>query len=198
MALLQSTVLETPKQDEPLRIRPLRRVEYDRLVEIGVFGEDEHIELLGGALVAMSPQGDTHADCAGVLMTLLVRMFGDRASVRAHSPFAAGEYSQPEPDVAVYPPRRYGRGHPDHALLIVEVADSSLRKDRSVKVDICAEAGVAEYWIVDLVHGAVEVRTAPLDGHYTRMETYGRGERITLVAFPDLAIATDDFLPPPA
>lgn len=196
MALLQSKALETPKQDEPLRIRPLRRVEFDRMVESGVFEEDEHIELLAGALVAMTPQGDTHSDCAGVLMTLLIRTLGERASVRAHSPFAAGDYSQPEPDVAVYPPRRYGRGHPGAALLIVEVADSSLRKDRGLKSEIYAEAGVPEYWIVDLVHGVVEVRSAPADGHYTRTATYARGESIALAAFPDLALATDDFLPP--
>lgn len=196
MALLQSRALESPKQDEPLRIRPLRRVEFDRLVETGVFDEDEHIELLGGALVAMSPQGDTHSDCASILMTMLVRAVGNRASVRAHSPFAAGEYSQPEPDVAVYPPRTYGRGHPDNALLIIEVADSSLRQDRGIKSEIYAEAGVPEYWIVDLVHRAVEVQTAPAHGHYTRMETYRRGQHIALVAFPDLVLATDEFLPP--
>ena len=196
MALLYSTAVVDPKQLEPERIRPLRRVEYDRMGQIGVFGDDEHVELLRGALVAMSPQGEGHADCAGLLMTVLVRRLDQLASVRAHSPFAAGEYSQPEPDVAVYPPRTYGRGHPDQALLIVEVSDSSLRKDRGLKSEIYAEAGVPEYWIVDLVHGVVEVRTAPSDGHYTRLETRGRGEHIALVAFPELSIATDDFLPP--
>jgi Uma2 family endonuclease len=196
MGLLQSRALETPKQDEPLRIRPLRRVEYDRMVELGVFDEDEHIELLGGALVAMSPQGDVPSDCASILMMTLVRALGDRVSVKAHSPFAAGEYSQPEPDVAVYPPRTYGRGHPDKAFLIIEVADSSLRKDRGIKSEIYAEADVPEYWIVDVVRGVVEVRTAPVDGHYTRLTTYRRGESIALVGFPDLVLATDDFLPP--
>jgi Uma2 family endonuclease len=196
MALLQSKALDSPKQDDPLRIRPLRRVEYDRLVELGVFGKDDKIELLRGALVEMSPQGSQHADCAGVLMTLLIRMLGDRASVRAHSPFAATEDSEPEPDVGVYPPRRYAGAHPKTAFLVVEVAESSLRKDRGLKSEIYAENGVPEYWIVDLVHGAVEVRTAPSDGHYTRMVTYRRGEQIALAAFPDLALATDDFLPP--
>jgi Uma2 family endonuclease len=196
MALLQSMALEHPKQDEPLRIRPLRRVEFDRMVESGVFDEDEHIELLGGALVAMSPQGDRHSDCAGLMMTLLIRMLGDRASVRAHSPFAAGEYSQPEPDVALYPPRRYGHGHPSDALLVAEVSDSSLRKDRGIKSEIYAEAGVPEYWIVDLAHGTVEVRTSPLNGVYSRVVTHGRGDSIALVAFPDIVLATAEFLPP--
>ena len=195
MPLLQSTSLETPKQDEPLRIRPLRRVEYDRLVELGVF-EDERIELLRGALVEMSPQGAPHSDCAAVLVEMLIRRLGERAHVRAHSPFAATEDSEPEPDVAVYPPRRYAGGHPQTAHLLIEVADSSLRKDRGIKSEIYAEAGVPEYWIVDLGRGTVEVRSAPQEGHYTRTVTYGRGERIALVAFPDVALATDDLLPP--
>ena len=195
MALLQSTALETPKQDEPLRIRPLRRAEYDRLVRLGVF-EDEKIELLRGAMVEMSPQGSQHADCAAQLMQILVLRLRERAHVRAHSPFAASDDSEPEPDVAVYPPRRYADGHPQTAYLLIEVADSSLKKDRGVKSEIYAEAAVPEYWIVDVVRGAVEVRTEPSDGHYTRTMTYGRGERITLVAFPDLAIATEEFLPP--
>ncbi len=196
MALLQSKGLETPKHDEHQQVRPLRRVEFDRMVELGVFDEDEHIELLDGVLFSMSPQGETHSDCSGVLMTLLIRRLGDRVSVRAHSPFAAGEYSEPEPDVGVYPPRTYGQGHPDKAFLIVEVADSSLRKDRGLKSEIYAENGVPQYWVVDLVHGTVEVRTEPVDGQYARLQTYRRGERIPLIAFPDVEIATDDFLPP--
>ncbi len=195
MGLLQSRPLETPKQDEPLRIRPLRRAEYDRLVELGVF-EDERIELLRGALVEMSPQGAPHADCAAQLAKILILRLGERASVRAHSPFAATEDSEPEPDVAVNPPRRYADGHPQTAHLLVEVADSSLRKDRGIKSEIYAEAGVPEYWIVDVARGVVEVRSAPVDGHYTQLTTYGRGESIALVAFPDLVLATDDFLPP--
>lgn len=197
MALVQSRTLDSRKQDDPLRIRPLRRVEYDRLVELEVFDKDDKIELLRGALVEMSPQGSPHADCAAYLAQLLIRRLDARAHVRAHSPFAATEDSEPEPDVAVYPPRRYAAGHPQTAFLVVEVADTSLRKDRGLKSEIYAENGVPEYWVVDLVHGAVEVRTQPVDGQYARMETYRRGERITLAAFPDVQLATDDFLPPP-
>jgi Uma2 family endonuclease len=188
--------LESPKQDEPLRIRPLRRVEYDRLVELGVFDEDEKIELLRGVLVTMSPQGADHGYVVERLTKLLIDALGDRGRLRPQAPFAASDVSEPEPDVAVYPPSGYVRAHPDNALLLVEIAYSSLRKDRGIKSEIYAEAGVPEYWIVDLVHGVVEVRVAPADGHYTRMTTHGRGERITLVSFPDIVLATADFLPP--
>jgi len=189
MALLQSKALDSPKQDDPLRIRPLRRVEYDRLVELGVFGKDDKIELLRGALVEMSPQGSQHADCAGVLMTLLIRMLGDRASVRAHSPFAATEDSEPEPDVGVYPPRRYAGAHPKTAFLVVEVAESSLRKDRGLKSEIYAENGVPEYWIVEFLADR-DTPTVPTDRYaamaalrrdrVVAIRIYGSGREIEL------------------
>lgn len=196
MALLYSTTVLDPKQLEPERIRPLRRVEYDRMVDAGVFDEDERIELLRGVLVAMTRQGARHADCVAALTELLFRALPTAVQVRCQLPFAAGEYSEPEPDVAVYPRAARAGSHPDDALLVVEVSDSSLRKDRGLKSEIYAEAGVPEYWIVDLVHGVVEVRTEPADGHYSRTVTRSRGERIALVAFPEVALATEEFLPP--
>jgi Uma2 family endonuclease len=195
MALLQSTAVVDPKQLEPERILPLRRAQYDQMVAAGLF-DDQRVELLRGVLVEMSPQGPPHADASALLTELLIRMLPTTAQVRCHLPFAASDVSEPEPDVAVYPARRFGADHPDAAFIVIEVADSSLRKDRGLKSEIYAEAGVPEYWIIDLVHGAVEVRTAPVDGHYTRTVTYGRGERIALAAFPDVELATDDFLPP--
>lgn len=195
MALLYSTAVVDPKQLEPERILPLRRAQYDRMVEAGIF-DDQRVELLRGVLVEMSPQGPPHADASALLTELLIRALPTTAQVRCHLPFAASDISEPEPDVAVYPARRFGHDHPDQAFLIVEVSDSSLRKDRGLKSEIYAEAGVPEYWIVDLVHGVVEVRTDPADGHYTRTVTRGRGEHIALAAFPEIAIATDDFLPP--
>jgi Uma2 family endonuclease len=196
MSLVYSKVVVDPKQLEPERILPLRRSQYDRMVEAGIF-EDQRVELLRGILVEMSPQGAPHADVSAILTELLIRALPTTTQVRCHLPFAASDDSEPEPDVAVYPRRTFGKDHPDTAFVLIEVADSSLRKDRGIKSEIYAEAGVPEYWVVDLVHGTVEVRTRPADGHYTRTVTYGRGERIALAAFPDLALATDDFLPPP-
>jgi Uma2 family endonuclease len=195
MALLQSTAMVDPRELEPERILPLRRAQYDQMVEAGIF-DDQRVELLRGALVEMTRQGVDHADCVAVLTEILVRALPAAVQVRCQLPFAAGEYSEPQPDLAVYPRSRRTGSHPDNALVVIEVSDSSLRKDRGIKSEIYAEAAVPEYWIIDLVHGAVEVRTAPLDGHYTRMETYRRGERIALAAFPDVALALDDFLPP--
>jgi Uma2 family endonuclease len=115
--------------------------------------------------------------------------------VRIQSPFAAGDASEPEPDVAVVPSGRYLDAHPSAAWLIVEVADSSLKIDRELKAPLYAQSGVLEYWIVNLVDSIIEVHTTIVRGAYTRVMPYGRGQTITLQHFSDVAIAVDDFIP---
>jgi Uma2 family endonuclease len=178
-------------------VRPLRRREYDRLVELGLF-EDERLELLRGTLVAMSPQGPPHADVVERLATRLVTGLAGRARVRSHSPLAVSDDSEPEPDIAVVPDGDYSTEHPSHALLVVEVADSSLRKDRQMKADLYAEAAVPDYWIVNLNQSAIEVHRDPSDGHYAAVTTYRRGQTLRLAAFPDIELEVDDILGPRA
>jgi Uma2 family endonuclease len=185
----------------PERPRPLRRAEYDRLVAAGVF-EDERVELLHGVLVTMSPQGDYHAtitaELARVLTLELVRLgILDRFTIRSHSPYAASEYSEPEPDIAVVPRQRIGEPHPQRAHLLVEVAESSLRKDRGIKTGIYADAGVPEYWIVDVEGGVVEVYTDPADGAYRAQTRHARGAIHRPIEVPGVEIAAATILPPP-
>ena len=177
------------------QVRPLKRVEYEKMVELGFF-QDEHVELLHGVLVTMTPQGAIHAEVSSVLAEILTLRLHQRATIRCHSPFSAGDESSPEPDVGVYHRRSYAGGHPAEALLLIEVANSSLRHDRALKADVYARAGVPEYWIVDLVHRTVEVWTEPADGQYRRLVTIERGGSIALTAFPEVVIAVDEFLPP--
>lgn len=177
----------------PERVRPLRRSEYERLVELGCF-EDERIELLEGNLVAMSPQRPHHAWVVQRLTMLLVAALTDRAAVRIELPLALSDASEPEPDVAVVPTGDYSRAHPCTALLVVEVADTSLHKDRGIKASLYARGGIPEYWVVNLVDDVIEVHTTPEASAYGTVARYGRGDAITLVAFPDLDIAVQDIL----
>ena len=158
--------------------------------------EDERVELLRGALVAMSPQGTRHAHVIARLVRLLIQRLGPDVDVRCRMPFAAGADSVPEPDIAVVPAMDYSTFIPDRALLVVEVADSSLRKDRILKAEVYAEAGVPEYWLVDLAHDAVEVRTLPADGKYTRTDILGPTDAIRPAAFPDVELAVREILHP--
>jgi Uma2 family endonuclease len=175
-------------------IRPLRRTEYDRLVEAGVFRE-ERVELLYGMVLRMSPHGPAHDGVLQKLQELLFRALDRRAGLRIQSAFAASDGSQPEPDLAVVAPGDYTRAHPSSASLIVEVAESSLSHDRNVKAKLYAECGIPEYWIVNLVEARIEVYTEPESGRFKTIRPYVRGERITLVTFVDVVIAVDDVLP---
>lgn len=182
-----------PRQVAPERLRPLRRREFDRLVELGCF-EDEQVELLRGALVSMTPQKPPHADVVSRLAHRLILVLGERALVRAQAPFAASDYSEPEPDLAVVPMRSYRDAHPNEAFLLIEVADSSLSKDRKVKSGIYAACGVPEYWIVNLVDNLVEVHRDPAGESYRQVERLGPGQTLSPAAFPDIVLPVDTIL----
>lgn len=146
---------------------PLTREQFDRLVELGEF-EGQHVELLEGALVEMTPQGEEHSDLITLLNTeLAVRLHathGPRYLVRPQVPLAASPLSEPEPDLAIVErgARRRGSGHPSSALLVIEVAFSSQRIDLVHKSRIYAAAAVPEYWVVDLVRRDIVVHRGPV------------------------------------
>jgi Uma2 family endonuclease len=138
--------------------RRWRRVEYERLIDLGVF-TGERLELLDGVLVVREPQSSYHAAITTKIGRLLASAFGDAWHTRLHSPLALGEHSEPEPDIAVVAdePEDYLEAHPSTAALVVEVAEASLRVDRRFKTALYAEAGLSEYWIVNLVDRTLEV-----------------------------------------
>jgi Uma2 family endonuclease len=179
--------------------RRFTRVEYERLVAQGWF-EGEPVELLDGVLVTMSPQSNEHVWVSAAFHRLLVLRIDalpdrDRYLVQSHAPFAASDDSEPEPDLAVVPNRAFGAGLPTRAHLLVEVAVSSLRRDRGRKRRIYASAGVPEYWIVDVAAGAVEVYTDPSGGAYRTMTRVERGGTLRPIELPGVAIDVLEILP---
>jgi Uma2 family endonuclease len=176
----------------PETMRPLRRTEYDLLVASGVF-EDEHVELLRGVLVATHRKSNLEAWIIAELSQLVIvqlaeRGLGERHTVRPQMPYAASDDSEPEPDLAVVRRQAFGDPHPDRALLVIEVADTSLRKDREVKRDIYAEAGVPEYWIVDVAGRAVDVHTEPRDGAYRSVVRVGLDGELVPTQLPGVTV----------
>jgi Uma2 family endonuclease len=184
------STVQTPFTD---RYRPLRRVEYDKLIELGVF-HDEHIELLEGLLVPMSPMGPPHSSAVTELTTTLVVALSGRALVRTQQPFAALDLSEPEPDVAVVPLGAYKAAHPDRAYLIIEVAESSLAVDRGIKLRLYASCGVPEYWIVNLAERAVEVYTEPVGNSYSKLQRYEHGQTVRPTGFADVEVRVSDVM----
>jgi Uma2 family endonuclease len=178
--------------DEP---RFILRAEYERMVELGLF-ENEQVELLYGVIVKMSPHGPEHDAPLSRLTEVFVRALAGRAIVRVQSAFAASGGSEPEPDLAVVPPGDYDAAHPCTAWHIVEVAQSSLAKDRGPKARLYAESGVREYWVVNLVDTLIEVYTEPREGLYRHITRHGLSDEIRCVRFPDVAVPVAAVLKP--
>jgi Uma2 family endonuclease len=182
-----------PLSFEPELVRPLKRSEYDRMVELGLF-QDERVELIRGVLVRMTPQRAPHASTVQQLNDLLSARLQKRFTLRIQSPLALSDDTEPEPNVAVVPLGRYGTEHPRTALLIIEVSDTTLRKDRA-KAVVYASAGIGEYWIVNLGARAVEVYSSPDGDRYAEVRTLRAGDVLRPAALPDIAIAVAEILP---
>jgi Uma2 family endonuclease len=137
--------------------------EYHRLIEAGSLGEDERVQLIGGSLVAMTPQGPAHALVIQSLNRLMAERLPPELALRPQLPLTLPGDSEPEPDLAVVrvEDARSRDHHPRTALLVVEVAGESLRFDREIKAALYARAGIPEYWIVNLVETTVEVQRDP-------------------------------------
>ncbi len=176
----------------PQRLRRLSGRAFDAMCASGILDPDEHVELLRGVLVTMSPQNEPHARVTAWLGTRLARVLDDAFEVRQHTTFAPLDDSRPEPDLAVFRADRTRTQLPAQALLVIEVSDSSLRIDRKVKVPLYGEAGLVEYWIVDVNASAVEVYTGPTPTGYARAAIYRATDTLRPVALPGVAVAVAD------
>lgn len=184
------------RYDEPMdtgsETRPISRAEFNAMARMGLFGE-ERLELLYGRIVPMSAMGPKHCISMERTMELLVLALHGTARLRPAMPFAASEISEPEPDFGVFP-LEYGDDHPGEAHLLIEISDRSLKKDTVLKARLYAEAGVPEYWVVDLQHDVVRVHRHPKEGRWTSISEVGPGDRLAPLRFPEVEIPVDPLL----
>ena len=130
--------------------------DYHQMITTGILTGEDHVELIDGDLIERAPAGPEHADFVAYLGRILRTQ--TVLLVREEKPVTLPEHSEPEPDIALVKPRRYleAHPHPEDVLMIIEVADTSLDKDKSVKVPLYARFRIPEVWIVDVQGGAVE------------------------------------------
>jgi Uma2 family endonuclease len=180
-----------------VQLRRWTREEYDRLVEMGVFREDEHVQLIEGEIVEMTPQNAPHMTAVHLVADALRSAFGAGFSIRVQGPLALGADSEPEPDIAVVPGsvRDYRDRHPTTAALVVEVADATWRFDRERKSRAYAQAGIPEYWIVNLENRTLEVYRDPAGDRYRMEHILQPEEEVSTLARPDASIRVADLLP---
>jgi Uma2 family endonuclease len=172
--------------------------EYDRMARVGIFGPEERVELIAGELVRMAPIGSRHATSVANLDDGFHPRLPRSAALRVQSPIRIPQHSEPEPDIAIV--RRRADGYverhpqPEDTLLVIEVADTTLRYDRDVKMPLYAAAGIPEAWLVDLPRRRILVYRRPVDGIYGEVTVVREGT-LTPLAFPDLSIRLDEIIP---
>lgn len=189
---------------QPPTDRHWTRQEYYRLVELGVLSEDDHVELVGGRIVEMAPQNEPHATSISLSARVIETAFGQSCYARQQQPLSLPGDSEPEPDIAVVTgrPRDYLQSHPTSALLVIEVADTTLYFDRTQKAGLYASAGILDYWLLDVKGRVLEVRRNPLSDpdhpfgfRYGDLKTYLPGDIVTPLAAEGKTIKVSDLLP---
>jgi len=188
----------------PLR-RFFTRAEYERAAELGLFGPEERLELIGGeVLQRVTPQHSLHATGVTLAAETLRQAFGQGYVVRVQLPLALADDSEPEPDVAVVAGeiRDYKKAHPSTAVLVVEVADTTLEFDRGRKAGLYAAAGITEYWVLNLQDRVLEVHRepAPMVGqpfghHYRSITRHPHADSLHPLAAPAAAVNVGHLIP---
>ncbi len=169
-----------------------------------MFQPGEPVELLGGELIVNEPQGSAHHTAVGLVEDALRAVMGPGWLVRSQGPVALDDASEPEPDVAVVPGSRrdYTREHPSRPVLVVEVAETSLRFDRTHKGSLYARAHLDDYWILNLVDRVLEIyrepvpdESSPFAWRYASTDVLGPESSVAPLAVPSARIVVADVLP---
>jgi len=178
--------------------------EYHQLIELGFLKEGDRIELIHGELIEMVAKGTPHTVCDSILSRQLDRLLGDRAVIRGQDPITLSNQSEPEPDVVI------ARGtdedylahhpYPQDILLVVEISDSTLRYDQTKKLNLYAEAGISNYWIVNLLARQLEVYSQPYqnaqgDFSYLSKQILLSNQSVPISGFEDVLLDLSRIFP---
>ena len=201
-ALVQAGIIVSGEEDYVLAGRRRFTVdEYFAMEVAGILHEDDRVELMDGEIIIMPPIGDRHIGGASWGITLFVPPLIGRASMLVGDPAYLDDRSAPQPDIALVTWNSPGSGvarraTPEDVYLVIEFADSSLAYDRGAKLARYAAAGIPEVWVANLRAQEVTAYAEPSSSEYAAVRTYRAGESISPRAFPDVALAVSDFMPP--
>lgn len=183
---------------------PIRKItveEFMRMVDLGMFGEDEKVELVDGVIVEVSPQGVRHSMCVSRVTKWLFSAAGSEYTILVQQPVSLGTYSLREPDIAVVKgaPAEYDAAgqHPggSDVPLVIEVADSSVSDDTRRKHLLYAAAGIREFWVVNIPSRRLEIHTEPSAHGYGVIHIVDEFHTVAPGVFPEATIEVGKLLP---
>ena len=191
-------VLQLDRNLQPSDRKRFTVSDFQTMIDSGILEEGSPYELLDGEVIEMAAIGRKHAAKVDRISTFLNRTLIDAIIVRVQNPIELGAFSQPEPDVAVlhWKDDFYESGHPEapDIHLLIEVSDTTLEKDRTIKRPLYATAGIVEVWIVNLQDNHIEVYRSPIAATYSSVQTFVSGQTLTIEALPDVSIAVEKLL----
>ena len=177
---------------------PITTDVYHQMIKQGILTSNDKIELLEGDLIKMSAVGPRHAACVDRLSEILRTEFGKSITLRHQNPVELSDFSEPEPDIAILRRREdfYAHAHPapGDVLLLIEISESTLKKDRGIKLSAYAKAGIVEYWIVNLQDDIIEVYTSPAGSSYQVTRIVHRHETLSPVLLSSIILEADEVL----
>ena len=172
--------------------------EYHRMSDIGIFPEDKRFELIRGEIFEMPNAKPPHSGRVIRLTHLFMTRLGESVLVSIQNPSSIDDYSEPVPDVSLLKPRLdfYANSHPlpEDVLLVIEISHTTLRFDTRIKAPLYAEAGIPEYWILNIPQNVLEVRSEPVNGRYTKHEILKHGQTVAPLAFPEVTFLVYEIL----
>ncbi len=179
----------------PIQLRHFTVADYYRMGEIGILSEDDHVELIKGDVLEMPPIDSPHSGKVNRITVLLTRLLGDKSIIAVQNPILISDDSSPQPDFAVLHPRAdfYEDKHPTptDVYLVIEVSDSTLRFDKIEKAMLYAQAGIPEYWILDVNNKLVIQHTQPSETGYQLIQQLTAGKTVASPTLPDLSLGVD-------
>jgi Uma2 family endonuclease len=197
-SLIEIEVVMSVQMSAQLARKLITTAEYHQMIEAGVFDENNRIELIEGEFYEMFAIGPRHSATVIRLIELLIAQLKGIAMVSVQNPVELSQYSEPEPDITLLKRRAdyYAESHPSPSdvLAVVEVADTSLQKDRSLKLPAYARAEIPEVWLIDLQNDRIEIHSQPGSGIYQEVRIVLRGQPVVSKAIPQLQLTADDIL----
>ncbi len=193
-----TTIVELEKVSSVKQPKRFRVEDFRKMMEVGILPEESGWEIIDGYLIDKMTIGSKHAGTVNKLTRHLTILVGASAIVAIQNPIHLDEFNEPEPDIALLKPRAdfYVESHPtpEDVLLLIEVSDSTIEYDRLIKKAIYAEAGIQEFWLVNLQDNTVECYSQPKNGSYRLAKILEKGETIKSSSIENLVLQVDEIL----
>ncbi|MDJ0517312.1 MAG: Uma2 family endonuclease [Trichodesmium sp. MO_231.B1] len=185
-----------------MSVELLRRLftvdQYYKMLKAGILTENERLELIRGEIIKMSPISPPHAARVSCLSELFILRLAKTVTVGIQDPVRLNNTSEPQPDISLLQRRQdfYETQHPqpEDVFLLIEVSDTTVKYDQEVKIPLYAENNIVEVWLVNLTEKCLEVYRQPTANGYEIVQTFQRGENVTIQALPNVTFTVDEIL----